>query len=96
MIILESILLWTVAGIALMLIMHYVMKSPQTPDRPQAGLGKRYPIGARRVKPVYTPHYDMETPNQPSAAAEVPVRRKTKKQTDTMQLMLSKAMAERR
>lgn len=76
MIILESILLWAVAGAALLLIMQYVMKSPQTPSRPELGLGKRYPIGAqpdarpRRRRTVENEVIDMAPP------AEPPVRRR--------------------
>lgn len=30
--------------------MHYVLKSPRTPERPEFGLGKRYKVGGRGVK----------------------------------------------
>ena len=151
MIILESILLWAVAGDALLLIMQYVMKSPQTPSRPEFGLGKRYQIGPQEVvenrprrKRREAPVMDMAPPAEPMVARrrrrtveqpiyqelvhepageqptvqrpveqqvvaqqvqqaeaepfiqEAPVsKQRNKKRTDTMQLMLNKAMAER-
>lgn len=128
MIILESILLWVLAGLALMLILQYVMKSPQSHQRPEIGLGKRFSVGGlRRVRTASVERIARPEPSSPAmpvqafapeqesfapeeidmVAAAVdpilvegpqsenkPLRRK--KRTDTMQLMLNKAIAERR
>lgn len=42
----QSILLWSAGLVSLIMIMFYVLRSPRTPQRPELGLGKRYPIQA--------------------------------------------------
>ena len=148
MIILASILLWAVAGVALLLIMQYVMKTPHTPSRPELGLGRRVQIGPqehtprrRRPEPEVmdmappaeppvrrrrrtteqlqrthqiteaAPSYGQPelqvVPEQPvqeipaqaadeAVVVEIAGKSRNKKRTDTMQLMLNKAIAERR
>lgn len=144
----ESLLLWAVAAVAAILILQYVMKAPHTPERPAGGLGKRFPIGPRRIESDYAqserprrpvrrrptevvaaaapvsaaqlvmpdpqPEYRRPRKNvsssvitavdtdtvatQPPAASiptEAPIVR-SKKRTDTMQLMLDRAISERR
>lgn len=53
MMVFDSMLLWLIAGIAAILILQYVLRAPSTPERPEGGLGKRYPVGPRRVRPEY-------------------------------------------
>lgn len=50
MIVLESILLWAVAACALAMIMHHVLKSPVSHERPELGLGKRFPVTVIRKR----------------------------------------------
>lgn len=136
MVILESVLLWVAAGCALLLIMQYVLRTPQTAERPEFGLGRRYPVGPRKVAsrrrvptysripveaaPVQVPAEPapqhirpgkraVVTKEQAIALANVvsevpaqspmeptPIPAKGKKRADTMQMMLNKAISERR
>ncbi len=119
MIILESILLWLVAAIAVIMILQLVLRAPQSAERPEAGLGKRFPVGGLRrarsnytraeatgsrlidaqpLAPVAKEDSRQTIPAQPENSGELTVvqERKNKKRTDTMQMMLNKAMAERR
>jgi hypothetical protein len=119
MIMLESMLLWVVAGVSVILILQYVLKSPSTPERPEGGLGKKFPVGPRRIKSAFGP---SDVSSRPKKTRELPVRQTAyvepaavpevepiiteaaepatqpvrKKRTDTMQLMLNKAISERR
>lgn len=45
MILLEIVVLWAAGVIALAMIMAYVLKTPQSQQRPELGLGKRFSVG---------------------------------------------------
>jgi hypothetical protein len=63
----ENLLLWAVAGVAAILILQYILRAPSTPDRPQGGLGKRFPVGPRRLQ---------EEPADTDFTPERPARRR--------------------
>ena len=83
MLFMQSMLLWVLAACALIMIMHYVLKSPRTPERPEFGLGKRYRVGGRGVKRKassrtddeidFAPESPYESATQISAPSAIPV-----------------------